>query len=108
MAIETVDKIEEKIFNAKNIDAVKKRELLALLSDLKKEINELGNIEQAKSIAGFTELSTHEAMRKDTNQKSLQLSLEGLSSAVDELEVSNPKLVGVINSISVMLSNMGI
>lgn len=108
MAIETVDKIEAKINNSENIDQTRKKELLVLLNDLKKEIDALEDDEQAKSIAGFAELSTNEAMRKQTNKKSLELSLEGLSSAVDELEAANPKLVGVINSISMMLSNLGI
>ena len=38
----------------------------------------------------------------------LKLSLEGLSSSVEEFEKTHPKLVGVVNAISKLLSDVGI
>jgi hypothetical protein len=64
--------------------------------------------EQAQSIAGFAEISTHEAIRSEQNPRLLKLSLEGLSSSVDELEKSHPRLVQIVNAISHTLSNLGI
>ena len=106
----TIKKIENKV---KKIDSLKdesKTQLLNLLSTLKSEITELSKTkgEQAESIMGFAEISTHEATRQDKNPQLLELSIDGLSSSVKGFEVSHPSLVGTVNSICVMLSNLGI
>ncbi len=106
----TIEKIENKV---KKIDSLKdesKTQLLNLLSTLKSEITELSKTkgEQAESIMGFAEISTHEATRQDKNPQLLELSIDGLSSSVKGFEVSHPSLVGTVNSICVMLSNLGI
>jgi hypothetical protein len=84
--------------------------LLHLLGTLKSEIASLSktNEEEARSIAGFTEISTHEATRTQQNPELLDLSLKGLSSSVGGFEKSHPQLVQLVNSISTMLSNLGI
>ena len=106
----TIEKIENKV---KKIDSLKdesKTQLLNLLSTLKSEIAELSKSkgEQAESIIGFAEISTHEATRQDKNPQLLELSIDGLSTSVKGFEVSHPSLVGTVNSICVMLSNLGI
>ena len=106
----TIEKIENKV---KKIDSLKdesKTQLLNLLSTLKSEIEELSKTkgEQAESIIGFAEISTHEATRQDKNPQLLELSIDGLSTSVKGFEVSHPSLVGTVNSICVMLSNLGI
>ncbi len=106
----TIEKIENKV---KKIDSLKdesKTQLLNLLSTLKSEIAELSKTkgEQAESIIGFAEISTHEATRQDKNPQLLELSIDGLSTSVKGFEVSHPSLVGTVNSICVMLSNLGI
>ena len=80
------------------------------MSKLKSEIGRLSvtHGEQAKSIAGFTEVAAHEAMRKEKSQKLLELSLEGLSPSVKGFELSHPKLVEVANELSLLLARMGI
>jgi Mg2+ and Co2+ transporter CorA len=110
MIEETLGKIEAKIEGADTIKDERKRELLQLLGTLKSEVAELSKThgEQAQSIAGFAEVSTHEATRADQNPHLLQLSLEGLSSSVNELEKSHPRLVQIVNAISNTLSNLGI
>ena len=110
MLEETIGKIESKIEGAETIKDDRRRELLQLLGTLKAEVAELSKThgEQAQSIAGFAEVSTHEATRAEQNPRLLQLSLEGLSSSVTELEKSHPRLVQIVNAISNTLSNLGI
>jgi hypothetical protein len=110
MIEDTLGKIESKIESAETIKEERKRELLQLLGTLKSEVAELSKThgEQAQSIAGFAELSTHEATRTEQDPHLLRLSLEGLSSSVNELEKSHPRLVQIVNSISHTLSNLGI
>jgi Mg2+ and Co2+ transporter CorA len=110
MIEDTVSKIEAKIQGADAINDDRRRELLQLLGTLKSEIAGLSQThgEQAQSIAGFTELSTHEATRSEQNPELLKLSLEGLSSSVEGFEKSHPRLVQIVNAISNTLSNLGI
>ena len=110
MIEDTVSKIEAKLQAADTISEDRKRDLLQLLGTLKGEITELSKThgEQAQSIAGFTEMSAHEATRSEQNPELLQLSLKGLSSSVEGFEKSHPRLVQIVNAISNMLSNLGI
>ena len=110
MIEETVSKIEAKIQGAEAIKDDRKRELLQLLGTLKAEVAQLSKThgEQAQSIAGFTELSAHEATRSKQNPELLKLSLEGFSSSVEGFEKSHPRLVQIVNAISNTLSNLGI
>ncbi|OGP72712.1 MAG: hypothetical protein A2V86_12125 [Deltaproteobacteria bacterium RBG_16_49_23] len=110
MIQETITQIEARIGKAESLNDEKKKELLDLLSTLKIEISDLSktHVEQTRSITGFTEVSIHEAMREEKNPQLLKLSLQGLSTSVEEFESSHPKLVGVVNSICTFLSNIGI
>lgn len=110
MIEDTVSKIEAKIRSSESIKDEKKGELLQLLGTLKSEVATLSKThgEQAESIAGFTEISTHEATRTEQNPELLELSLKGLSSSVEGFEKSHPQLVQIVNAISNMLSNLGI
>jgi hypothetical protein len=107
---ETITQIEARIEKAESLNDAKKKELLDLLSTLKTEVSELSktHAEQTRSITGFTEVSIHEAIREEKNPQLLKLSLEGLSTSVQGFESSHPKLVGVVNSICLTLSNIGI
>ncbi|HVV73092.1 MAG TPA: DUF4404 family protein [Verrucomicrobiae bacterium] len=110
MIEETIRNIEARIQGAEAIKDDRRRELLQLLSTLKAEVAALSQThgEQAESIAGFAELSTHEATREKRNPQLLDLSLKGLNSSVEEFERSHPRLVQIVNSISSTLSNLGI
>lgn len=109
MIEQTLKELESKITKASSIPKHKQVELITLLNALRSEIVVLSKTkgDEAESIAGFTKVSTHEAVRQKKNQQLLDLSLEGLSSSVKELEVSHPKLVQMVNSICSMLANMG-
>lgn len=106
----TIKNIENRIENNMAIPPKERSELLQLLSSLEREIAELSKTdkEHAESIAGFAQTCTHEATRRDKDENLLNISLNGLSSSVSELEMSHPKLVETVNRISYILSNMGI
>lgn len=110
MIQDTLAKIEARLQHADAINEDKRRELNELLERLKAEVAELSKThsEQAESIAGFTEMSAHEATREQQNPRLLELSLRGLASSVEEFEKSHPKLVQVVNAVSNAFSNLGI
>jgi hypothetical protein len=110
MIEDTLNKIEAKIQASDSIKEDRKHELLQLLGTLKSEVSGLSKThkEQAASIAGFTEMSAHEATRSQQNPELLNLSLKGLSSSVEEFENSHPRLVQIVNTISTTLANLGI
>jgi len=110
MIEDTIGEIEAKIRDAGAVSEDRKRELLQLLGQLKSEVGTLAKThdEQAESIAGFAQISAHEATRTSQNPQSLQHSLQGLKSSVDGFEQSHPHLVRVVNAISNTLSNLGI
>lgn len=106
----TIAEIEARIKSADSVKNQNKGELLALLTTLRSEIAELSRThsEHAASIAGFTNLSAHEATRDEKDPQLLKLSLDGLSTSVAGFEKSHPKLVEIVNRICVTLSNIGI
>ncbi|MEI6394677.1 MAG: DUF4404 family protein [Verrucomicrobiota bacterium] len=110
MIEDTIGKIEARIEGADAIKEDRRHELLELLGTLKSEVAALSQThgEEAQSIAGFTEVSTHEATRAEQNPELLKLSLDGLGSSVRGFEESHPRLVQIVNAISNTLANLGI
>lgn len=110
MIEDTIGKIEDRIRSTEAVQEDRRHELLQLLGTLKSEVAELSKTheEQAQSIAGFTEVSAHEATRAEQDPELLKLSLEGLGSSVRGFEESHPRLVQIVNAISSTLSNLGI
>jgi hypothetical protein len=110
MIDDTIGKIEERIQGTEALKEDRRRELLQLLGTLKAEVEELSKThgEQAESIAGFADVSTHEATRTEQNPVLLKLSLQGMKSSVSGFEESHPRLVRIVNAISHTLSNLGI
>jgi Mg2+ and Co2+ transporter CorA len=110
MIQDRLDKIEQRLKQSNTVKESDKAELLNLLTTLRTEISNLSRThhEQAESIAGFAELSTHEAMRSEKSPELFNLSIEGLTSSVQDFEISHPKLVGIINTFCTMLANLGI
>jgi hypothetical protein len=107
---ETISEIESRLQNSASLNEDTKKELRDLLSKLKAEITDLArtDADQAKSIAGFTDSSTHEAIRTEKKPELLQHSLDGLSASVEGFEESHPELVQLVNRICTTLSNLGI
>jgi len=110
MIQETITQIETRIQHAKSLNGAKKKELLDLVSTLKAEVSEFSKThpEHTQSITGLTEVSIHEAIREEKNPQLLKLSLQGLSASVEGFEGSHPKLVKIVNSLCLTLSNIGI
>ena len=110
MLNDTLAQLESRLKTSGALPGDQRAELLDLIQRLKTEIGELSKThqEQARSIAGYTEVSAHEATRTEKNPELLDHSLQGLSASVAEFESSHPQLVEVVNRISTTLSNMGI
>src|ERR1017187_1888715 len=110
MIEDTIGEIEARIQGTDAIKEERRRELLQLLGTLKAEVAKLSEThgEQAQSIAGFTQVSAHEATRAEQNPELLKLSLDGLGSSVRGFEQSHPQLVRIVNAVINTLANLGI
>jgi hypothetical protein len=110
MIQDRLDKIEERLKQSDSVKETDKVELLNLLTTLRTEIADLSKThhEHAESIAGFAELSTREATRREKSPVLFNLSIEGLTSSVREFEISHPVLTEAINRFCTMLYNLGI
>ncbi|MGA4579843.1 DUF4404 family protein [Limisphaera sp. VF-2] len=110
MIEETIRRIEEHLQRAGGVAPDQKDQLLGLVQELKREIQTLSRTDQeaAQSIVGFTQVSAHEATRRQPDVRLVKLSLDGLRASVERFETSHPRLVQVVNHISQMLANLGI
>jgi predicted transcriptional regulator len=110
MLEKNLTEIETRLQQARGVDEAARQQLLELLATVRTEVKTLADThaDEAHSIAGFTSVSTHEAIRSERNPKLIELALEGLSSSVTGFEESHPKLVQAVNRICLTLSNLGI
>jgi hypothetical protein len=90
------------------MDEKKKAEVQKHLSALQAELGQLADADRAKTVAGFAELSAHEATRPKPNRELLGLSLSGLRKSVEEFEATHPRLVEIVGSLSATLSSVGL
>lgn len=92
------------------MDEKKKAELQKHLSALHAELGDLARTDAdgAKTVAGFAELSAHEATRPKPNHELLELSLSGLRKSVQQFEQTHPRLVEAVGSLAAILSNVGL
>jgi hypothetical protein len=92
------------------VDEKRKAELLKQLETLHAELDQLArtDADRAKTIAGFAELSAHEATRPKPHPELLKLSVAGLQKSVQEFEATHPRLVEIVGSLSAILSNIGL
>lgn len=110
MISDTIAKIEKRLRDAGDADTPERRELLQLLGELRSEVNALSEThdDEARTIAGFADISAREATRGGANSEALKHSLGGLEASVTEFEQSHPSLVAVVNRVCTALSNLGI
>lgn len=96
----SLQQIREKISTAPGLSSEHKQELLGLVGNLYQELDALARTdsERARSVSSLAQEAT----------SGQQENLSDLSSSVDELEVSHPRLVEVVNRICKMLSDIGI
>lgn len=106
----SLNRIKEKISRAEGLSPSHKQELLELVNQLYAELSHLSDTDagRADSVSGFAQVSAHEASTPGRKPETLDYALKGLSSSVEELEASHPKLVETVNRICVMLSDIGI
>ena len=110
MVRDTMKNIEEKIESSSSMCEEDRRELLKLIATLEKEIVafEKTHPEQAQSIRHFAHSSLHEATRDRKDEQLLGISLAGLRSSISGFEGTHDRLVSTVNSIALVLSNMGL
>lgn len=106
----TMKRIEAILDASDQMDDARRDELKGLLETLKEETKILAEShrEAAESIAGFTSLTTQQAIRKSPDPRLLSLSSEGLLTSVEGFEASNPRLVSVVNALCTFFSGLGI
>jgi hypothetical protein len=110
MIDETLKRIENTVQNSQSIQADTRQELLTQLAALKEEVAQLADThhDQAKSIAGFMEVSAHEATRPARDENLMSLGLDGLGAAVRDFEATHPRLTDAVNTIRQLLANIGV
>ena len=110
MIKETLSKIESAIAKIQAADGKDKAELVALLGKLKAELAVLpeSHMDDARSIAHFTETAAHEATRTNKSVERKNLSISGIAYSVKGFEASHPQLVEIANEICMILARMGI
>ena len=88
----TILELEERIEKANSIKGEERSALLKLIGELKVEITALSKThdEDAKSIAGFTQIAAHEALRTNKNAGLFNIAKDGLEKSVEELELTHP------------------
>jgi hypothetical protein len=90
MIEETINRIEERLRSAENLSAEKKAELQSLLQELREEV---ATLPQSQNLA---------------EQRDDEDLMDRLNQSVTEFETTHPQLIGIVNRISTILSNMGI
>lgn len=110
MIEKTVKKIEETVAGAATLSPEKRKQLLALLGELKTEITRLSEThrESALDIADRTRNSTEEATREGSDGSQLAVATDELRTAVEKFEASHPGLVSTVNAFCNALADLGI
>ena len=105
----TLDRLADTVKRSK-LEETERSELLGLLAKLQSEIDTFAktNSHDANSIVGLAEASANEAMRDTPRPEVLEPSIKALTYSVKTFELSHPTLVRVVNSICMMLSDIGI
>ena len=110
MIKETLSKIESAIAKIQAADGKDKAELVFLLGKLKAELAALpeSRMDDARSIAHFTETAVHEVTRSNKSVERENLSISGIAYSVKGFEAFHPQLVEITNELCMLLARMGI
>ncbi len=106
----SIEKIKTKIAGASGMPEADKSELMVLMDELYDELDGLAKTDQdrADSVDGIAHATADKLVETEQDPEELNNAVKELSDSVEELEVSHPKLVGVVNQICMMFSNIGI
>ena len=105
----TLQDIKKKIASAQGMDATVRQELTALVDKLYTELETLAKTDRdrAENVSGLTRTTVAEVT--DGNRgPDFDHASNGLSDAVEQLEVTHPRLADAINRICKMLADIGI
>lgn len=105
-----IDRIRKEILGA-DLSEQERKKLLELFENLQPELELLAKEQKdaALHIATHTEELSRAATREGgADPEQLRTSAGNLREAIGEFEVTHPQLVKIVNSISMMLSNVGI
>lgn len=68
----------------------------------------LADTHSAQQIAGSAEAAVNASIQREQQRQRANQAVEGLAASVREFEASHPKLVEIVDQLTVTLSNMGI
>ena len=110
MSKDTLERIRQRIDSSPNLKVDERSELLGLLVELDDEIGAIPEHlqEEARSVAGYTELAAHEALRLRQSAELQQLTIHALEHSVEDFYQEHPQLARIINRFCNLLSSMGI
>jgi len=110
MISERLAKLESMLRENSNLSEASRQELLDLVSGLRAEVAPLADThaESATQITGSAEAAVHASLRRDQEPQQATVAVEGLAASVREFEASHPRLVEIVDQLTVTLSNMGI
>jgi hypothetical protein len=98
--------------NSKRIEEIESRVLQSTSLSLEDKAALLKDLQALKTEAASLEPTSAEATRKEfakpATESSTESMIEELTSSVQGLEASHPRLTELVNRVSVVLSNMGI
>jgi len=107
-----LDQIERTLHAADELADDLREQLLEKFEELKTELDADQSAEfdpeSLSSLLGFTQLSAHEALRPQQDPELLKLALKGVERNLSKFEANHPRLVNLVNSFCITLSNMGI
>jgi hypothetical protein len=110
MISERLAKLESMLRGNPNLSEPSRQELLELVAGLRAEVTPLEDThaESASQIAGSAEAAVHASINRDEQPEQATVAVEGLAASVREFEASHPRLVEIVDQLTVTLSNMGI
>ena len=110
MLDKTLQKIKDLVGQSDHLDPKQKNELLDLAVKLKAELAalEVTHPDQAKSIVGFTELTTFEYLRTEQNPELIDYAQKGLTKSIESYEVSHPVLYSTVQAMCFILRGFGV
>ena len=106
----TLHKIQDLVHQSNRLTDDQRSELLDLVDKLKQELEAVSadDTDRAASIAGYTKMAAHECLRSEQDPELQALSEKALIRAIEDFEVSHPKLYDTAKSICISLSALGI
>lgn len=110
MIDQTIQDLERRIQQAKNLTPTQRHDLQGLLDELRRELGVLAQTheEDAASILGFAGVTAGEGLKERKDATLLAIAVSGIRASVSKFETSHPSLTLATNNIATYFSNLGI